>query len=82
MMYVLYGILSTAVIVHLVAMALDTGQPSVRVIILCAVVIIFAGAERGRFSFYIIPKNLGISTHGAERGIVRDFPDYKTVYPE
>ena len=28
--------------------------------------------------FYTIPKNLGISTHGAERGIVRDFPDYKT----
>ena len=82
-MHILYAILSTAVFVHLVAMALDTGQPSVWVLILCAVVIIFAGAERGRFSFYTTPKNLGISTHGAERGIVRDFPDYKTVvYPE
>ena len=81
-MHILYGILSTALLVNLFAMALDTGQASVRVIILCAVVIIFAGAERGRFSFYTIPKNLGISTHGAERGIARDFPDYKTVYPE
>jgi hypothetical protein len=28
-MHVLFGMLSTAVLVHLVAMALDTGQPSV-----------------------------------------------------
>ena len=55
---ILYGILSTALLVNLFAMALDTGQASVWLIILCAVVIIFAGAERGRFSFYIIPKNL------------------------
>jgi len=60
-MHVLFGMLSTAVLVHLVAMALDTGQPSVWVFILCAVVIIFAGAERGRFSFYDSEKPLGIS---------------------
>jgi len=52
-MHVLYGILSTAVFVHLVAMALDTGQPSVWVLILCAVVIIFAGdGKRQYFLFY------------------------------
>jgi len=42
-MHILYGILSTSLLVHLVAMALDTGQASIWVIILCAVVIIFAG---------------------------------------
>jgi hypothetical protein len=60
-MHILYGILSTAVLVHLVAMALDTGQPSVWVIILCAVVIIFAGAEEADFLLYSTEKPLGIS---------------------
>ena len=46
-MRILYGILSTALLVNLVAMALDTGHPSVWVIILCAVVIIFAGGGKG-----------------------------------
>jgi len=46
-MHIVYGILSTALLVNLVAMALDTGHPSVWVIILCAVVIIFAGGGKG-----------------------------------
>jgi len=46
MRHIVYGILSTALLVHLVAMALDTGQPSIWVIILCAVVIIFAGGGK------------------------------------
>jgi len=43
---ILYGILSTALLVNLFAMALDTGQASVWVLILCAVVIIFAGGGK------------------------------------
>ncbi len=45
-MHILYGILSTALLVNLFAMALDTGQPSIWVLILCAVVIIFAGGGK------------------------------------
>jgi len=45
-MHILYGILSTALLVNLFAMALDTGQTSVWVIIICAVVIIFAGGGK------------------------------------
>ena len=43
---ILYGILSMALLVNLLFMALDTGQPSVWVLILCAVVIIFAGGGK------------------------------------
>ena len=43
---ILYGILSTALLVNLVAMGVMTGQPSVWVIILCAVMIIFAGGGK------------------------------------
>ena len=39
-MHIVYGILSTALLVNLVAMALDTGHPSVWVII-------FAGGGKG-----------------------------------
>ena len=46
LMHILYGILSTALLVNLVAMALDTGQASIWLIILCAVVIIFAGGGK------------------------------------
>jgi len=46
MRHILYGILSTALLVNLFAMALDTGQPSIWAIILCAVVIIFAGGGK------------------------------------
>ena len=45
-MHILYGILSTALLVNLFAMALDTGQASIWLIILCAVVIIFAGGGK------------------------------------
>jgi len=47
---ILYGILSTALLVNLLFMALDTGQPSIWVLILCAVVIIFAGGAENRGS--------------------------------
>jgi len=46
MRHILYGILSTALLVNLLVMALDTGQPSIWLIILCAVVIIFAGGGK------------------------------------
>jgi len=45
-MHILYAILSTALLVNLFAMALDTGQASIWVLILCAVVIIFAGGGK------------------------------------
>jgi len=45
-MHILYAILSTSLLVNLVAMALDTGQTSVWVLILCAVVIVFTGGGK------------------------------------
>ena len=45
-MHILYAILSTALLVNLVAMGVMTGQTSVWVIILCAVVIIFTGGGK------------------------------------
>jgi len=45
-MHILYGILSTALLVNLVAMGVMTGQASIWVLILCAVVIIFAGGGK------------------------------------
>ena len=47
---ILYGILSTALLINLLFMALDTGQTSVWLLILCAVVIIFAGGAENRGS--------------------------------
>jgi len=46
MRHIVYGILSTALLVNLVAMGVMTGQPSIWVIILCAVAIIFAGGGK------------------------------------
>jgi len=46
MRHILYGILSTALLVNLLFMGVMTGQPSLWVIIICAVVIIFAGGGK------------------------------------
>ena len=46
MRHIVYGILSSTLLVNLVAMALDTDQASIWVLILCAVVIIFAGGGK------------------------------------
>jgi len=45
-MHILYGILSTVLLVNLLFMGVMTGQPSLWVIILCAVVIIFTGGGK------------------------------------
>jgi len=45
-MHIVYGILSTVLLVNLLFMALDTGQTSVWVLIICAVVIIFTGGGK------------------------------------
>ena len=49
-MRILYGVLSTALLINLLFMALDTGQASIWVLILCAVAIIFAGGAENRGS--------------------------------